>query len=203
MAPTLLDTHRNGVCPSCGRTAFVGLNPYPYHLIRNQFGICGTCLASSEIPINGDLLAQGDRIFINKIVQPNRWDIIAFRNPENPELTMIFRVVGLPGETVVIKDEAVWINDQKLVPPHELARLAYRTGTETETGSVSAIPSQPARLGTAEYFVLGDFPARANDSRMWQRGAPGHSPFAIPASYVEGVAIAIYWPLWRCRELRK
>ena len=43
---------------------------------------------------------------------------------------------------------------------------------------------------------------RAKDSRLWQHGAPGHPPYAVPKSYVIGVADCTYWPLSRCAWLR-
>ena len=57
-------------------------------------------------------------------------------------------------------------------------------------------------LGLDEYFVLGDFSARSKDSRLWQDGAPGHLPYAVPSDHIIGVVTQIYWPpeRWRVFE---
>ena len=62
--------------------------------------------------------------------------------------------------------------------------------------------SRPAKLGDDEYFVLGDFSPQAKDSRLWREGAPGHTPYAVPASHIRGVVTHIYWPPKRWRILR-
>lgn len=141
---------------------------------------------------------------MNKFLPPRRWDIIAFRYPADPATTFVKRLVGLPGETIFIQDGAVWINGQRIEPPEPLRGIQYLDKMDglPQGAEICGSKNKPAVLGKDEYFVLGDFSARAKDSRLWDIGAPGHAPYAVPVSYVLGVVTHIYWPPNRCRVLR-
>jgi signal peptidase I len=124
--------------------------------------------------------------------------------PTNPETALIVagaqekklfvkRLLGLPGEKLEIKDEAVWINGQKWTPPPELSGLIY-TGWATGT-----LPDERAKeprswdLGPDDFFVLGDFTTNSDDSRRWG---------PVPRANLVGVATLIYWPPRAWRILR-
>ena len=123
-------------------------------------------------------------------------------------MKLVKRLVGLPGETVVIKDGAVWIDGRKLDPPLPLKGLNYVTEMPNPENDMPPIPilagtpDRPAVLGADEYFVLGDFSPQSLDSRLFKKGAPGHPPYAVPESYIIGVVTHIYWPPSRWRILR-
>src|SRR6516164_9748011 len=68
---------------------------------------------------------EADRIVVNKLLTPGRWDIIAFYSPTDHDYIYIKRVVGLPGETVFIEDDAIFINDERQTPVGSLSRLKY------------------------------------------------------------------------------
>ncbi len=151
-------------------------------------------------------LIPNDRIMVNKLMKPRRWDIVTFRYPGDPSEIYMMRVVGLPGETIVLKNGSVFINDRLTEFPGGLQGIRYETDLTKLFPGMSPITvwgdeSSPAALGPNEYFVLGDNPT-TNDSRMWNEGAPGHAPYALPESYLEGVVTHIYWPLNRLRTLR-
>ena len=59
---------------------------------------------------------KGDRIFVLKCVyqffEPKRWDVVVFKNPLEPRINYIKRLIGLPDETVEIIDGDIYINDQ-------------------------------------------------------------------------------------------
>ncbi|MEK7073700.1 MAG: signal peptidase I, partial [Patescibacteria group bacterium] len=61
---------------------------------------------------------NGDYILTNKIIykmkDPQRGDIVIFKSPTNKDIDYIKRVIGLPGETVMLKAQHYYINDQLL-----------------------------------------------------------------------------------------
>jgi signal peptidase I len=143
-----------------------------------------------------------DRVAVNKLLAPRRWDIIAFRWPQDPSYEYTKRVVGLPGEEVVIKEGGIWINGTRAEPPAQIASLRFTPGPDGLPEGISGSEKHPARLGMDEYFVVGDFALASSDSRVWRQGAPGHPPFAVPRGYIEGVVGLIYWPPARWRLFR-
>lgn len=87
---------------------------------------------------------------------PERFDVVMFKFPDNEEKDYIKRVIGLPGETVTLKNGKVYINDSK-VPLDE----PYVKGTPNGLGD-----------GTYEvpegcYFMMGDNRNESQDSRFW------------------------------------
>jgi signal peptidase I len=202
MAPTLIGRHLAAPCPRCGSPAF-GSAPLDHRPLQNpELMICSRELRCCEVqdPPLDEL--PGDRFLVCKMIQPRRWDVIAFHLPEDPHTTYCKRLVGLPGETVVIRDGTVWIDGKKQEMPEALRGLEYVTKMEGWFGPVWGSEEYPAKLGADEYFVLGDFSRQAKDSRLWDRGAPGHPPYAVPGSHIIGVATHIYWPYSRWRVLR-
>jgi signal peptidase I len=199
MAPTILGNHFTVTCSTCGGPAY-GSTPsgdFPMKLPV----ICEHFHVHKAMPSTAT--SEGDRIMVAKYLCPRRWDIVAFRLPENPSVVYLKRLVGLPGETVTIKDGAVWISGQRLDPPPSLKELNYVTDLPMlPRMRLAGTPQNPAVLGPGEYFVLGDFSSFSSDSRLWQNGAPGHPHYAVPASYIIGVATHIYWPPSRWRILR-
>lgn len=106
------------------------------------------------------VLQNGDVVLVNRLIynasKPNRGDIIAFK-PNGNENThySIKRIVGLPGETVQIKDGSVYINDVETLE-HIFAEDIEEAG----------IADEPVVLKGNEYFVLGDNHSSSDDSRM-------------------------------------
>jgi hypothetical protein len=96
----------------------------------------------------------------------------------------------------------VWIDGQPLTPPEAIRGIEYLSKLEYWPLELWGTAEKPAKLGADEYFVLGDFSAASKDSRLWQKGASGHSPYAVPASYMIGVVTHIYWPPSRWRIIR-
>ncbi|HEY3391566.1 MAG TPA: signal peptidase I [Lacipirellulaceae bacterium] len=145
---------------------------------------------------------DGDRILVCKPISPRRWDMIVFRYPADPTVNYVMRLVGMPGEKLEIRDGAVWIDHKKTEPPASIAGIRYSPTIEAFGLTHSGPGSEPVELGPDEYFVLGDFVDQSSDSRLWQRGAPGHAPYAVPESHIVGVVINIYWPISRWTSFR-
>jgi signal peptidase I len=149
-------------------------------------------------------LEIGDRVLVNKVVYEigdvHRFDIIVFSNPhpvEGPSRgpigaflhwlgegiglarpaneDYIKRVIGLPGETVEIRDQTVYVNDEPLDEPFL-----------TPDARDSMLDYGPVTVPASSYFVLGD-----------NRGHSGDSRFGlgfIPRGKVVGEAFVIVWP---------
>lgn len=206
MAPTILGDHWTGVCPECGAPTYS--SPEPPGLSSPDDGvlmICSRELRARKVLGPSQETGSGDRFFVNKLLKPARWDLVVYRSPTEPGTTYVKRLVGLPGEQLVIQDGAVWINGQKQAPPERYSGLYYENtldGPFPRGTVVWGAPENPVELGSEEFYVLGDFSARSLDSRLWEEGAPGHPPYALPASNLVGVVTHIYWPLNRSRVIR-
>ncbi|MCK4368190.1 MAG: signal peptidase I [Dehalococcoidales bacterium] len=120
-------------------------------------------------------LHEEERILANKVVyhfhEPERGDVIILHPPFNPELVYIKRIIALPGDTVEVRDGAVYVNGIKLDEP-------YIQEPPTYTFPLTGIAGD-------EYFVLGDNRNNANDS---------HKGWAVPRENIIGKAWLSFWP---------
>jgi signal peptidase I len=206
MAPTILGEHVTAPCPRCGAPAYGSALMHSSMIERREnpddfVMICSKELRSCKArPLTE--AGGSDRILVNKLVTPRRWDIIAFRLPSDPSVIYIKRLVGLPGEEFQLREGSIWINGKKIEPPEELRGIEYLTSIEFQGRSFTGVGSSAVRLADREHFVLGDFSAQAADSRLWEVGAPGYAPYAVPESHIIGVVTHIYWPISRWRAFR-
>jgi len=101
---------------------------------------------------------DGQYLIINEIgyrfEEPQRGDVVVFRYPLDPSEYFIKRIVGLPGETVVVDDGNVFINTKELSEQYLPKGL-------TTYGNITL------SLAGDEYFVLGDNRPASHDSRRW------------------------------------
>ena len=101
-----------------------------------------------------------DNLIIDKVSyhfrDPERYEIIVFPYRYAEETFYIKRIIGLPGETVQIKDGYVYINEQK---------LEESFGREVIRADRYGQAAEPITLGEDEYFVLGDNRNESADSR--------------------------------------
>ncbi len=118
MAPTLRGDHFEIACPECGYEYDHG---FPMGRIRpaNLYHVntdpkcpnCGHYCQRPILPKSG-----GDRILVFKcgyhFSDPKRWDVFVFKNPTEPRINYIKRVIGRPGEKVEIVDGDIFINDR-------------------------------------------------------------------------------------------
>lgn len=203
MAPTLLGEHLEAPCPRCGAPAYgsrveAGRQLPPEGLQM----ICSKEMKSVFVANPPRNLSGGDRMLVCKLLKPKRWDLIAFRYPKDPSVSHVKRLVGLPGEKLEIRDGAIWINGEKQEAPEAVRGIHFSPTIETNGRVFSGPGSAPVQLGSDEYFVLGDFVEQAADSRLWEQGAPGYPPYAVPESHIIGVAINVYWPISRWAGFR-
>lgn len=121
-------------------------------------------------------LLPKDRIiglmFTYRFREPQRFDVIIFKYPEDRRKNFVKRLIGLPGETVKIRGGQVFINEQPL------AMEGYTlTPDDAYFGPVTVPPS--------EYFVLGDNRPNSADSRVWG---------FLPRKNVMGTGWLRIWP---------
>ena len=156
-------------------------------------------------------LHNGERIFVNKLIyyglpKLQRGDIIVFWFPDNPSKSYIKRIIGLPGETIVLCSGRVFINGVQLNEPY----IAADKNRSFSNPNYSAPNPQTPTLGQAffkycdnasgtnssppppvpshYYFVMGDNRDASSDSRSWG---------VVPEKYIYGKALFRYWPLAR------
>jgi len=136
-----------------------------------------------------DNLKIGDHLVVNKFIfgpGPNfllpmreirRGDIIVFRYPVQPETDFVKRVIGLPGETVDIRNKEVFINGVKLDEP-------YVTHQDPHTYPYPFRDQFHWVVAADQYFVLGDNRDDSRDSRYWGN---------VPRSMITGRPFMVYW----------
>ena len=94
-----------------------------------------------------------------RLHDPERGDVVIFRYPRDPSKFFIKRVIGLPGDTIIIEDQRVTIVNEE-----------HPDGTIlNEPYSEALPPAAPMSetLGDREYFVMGDNRDESSDSRTW------------------------------------
>ncbi len=105
---------------------------------------------------------DGDYLIVDEISyrfgSPQRGDVIVFYSPTMPSQRFIKRILGLPGEEVVIENGIIEVKGEEGV--QVLDESDYLSGAET-IGDVKVF------LGEGEYFVLGDNRDSSYDSRRW------------------------------------
>ncbi len=124
---------------------------------------------------------NGDYILTNKIIykmaEPQRGDIVIFKSPTNKDIDYIKRVIGLPGETVMLKDQRFYINGNLLEERYEYNKPVFG-GSFLQDGVEIIVPED-------HYFVSGDNRPGSSDSREF--GPISKYDFI-------GKAFLRYWP---------
>lgn len=113
---------------------------------------------------------------------PQRFDVVICRYPGRGDTNFVKRVVGLPGDTVEIRNGYLYINDEKQDEPY--IRDEYRNGWLNTFG--------PYTVPEGEYFVLGDHRNNSNDSR---------SQGAISRDMIVGHARTVLYPFNEIRGI--
>lgn len=132
----------------------------------------------SPVTVNGKsmdpTLHDGEHLFINKVSDPKRFDIIVFPAPDEENAEYIKRVIGLPGDKVEYKEDQLYINGKKYDEPYlDSEKAALKNGyltTDAEGDpnfTMADIPNSDGSLTVpkGELFVLGDNRQVSKDSR--------------------------------------
>lgn len=144
-------------------------------------------LAGCRRPYVQNSSAMEPTIHPNEVIQvqmdaylaclPKRWDVVLFRPPKKSVLTgssehdlgvWVFRIVGIPGDTVSFDDTGLLLNGKSpLGRPPSMDKIRYLKTTESDLSERWCSPTYPITVPPNHYFVLGDNPEHANDSRSW------------------------------------
>lgn len=104
-------------------------------------------------------LNTGDKVIVNKIIykisKPKYGDVAVFKHPDHESILFVKRVIGLPGDKIVIKQGKVYLNDSDI--PIEEPYVMY-----ADTGDYG-----PYIVPEGHYFMLGDNRNESQDSRFW------------------------------------
>ena len=146
-----------------------------------------------------DTLLIGDHLLVNKFIygvqlpgvdgrfltirEPERGDIVVFEFPEDRGMSywkrrdFIKRVVGLPGDTVEVRDKKLLVNGQPLLIPEAV----FKDGTN-QPGPRDNMA--PVKVPAGHYFAMGDNRDRSYDSRFWG---------FVSNQEIKGLAFIKYW----------
>jgi signal peptidase I len=156
-------------------------------------------------------LLIGDHLLVNKLVYSpslgpledalfgkkpiERGHVVVFKFPEDPTRDFIKRVIGLPGETVEIKDKQVLVNGTPLVEPYAHFIEAPLRPDDPEyalrAGRTIRDDWGPQVVPEGQLLVLGDNRDNSRDSRFWG---------FLPKDQVKGRALLVYWSYEATRE---
>lgn len=122
---------------------------------------------------------DGERLLVDKLSyrfrEPRHGEVIVFRYPADRQKRFIKRIVGLPGDEILIRDFTVYVNGQPL------EEASYTLGPTLR-------PFGPVVVPEGTYFVLGDNRNRSEDSRNPLVGF-------VPRDHIVGRALFVYWPI--------
>ncbi len=125
---------------------------------------------------------DGEYLLTDKISyrlnSPKRGEVIIFKAPKNEEYDYIKRIIGLPGDTVMVKSGRVYINGKVIFENYLPADFQTSAGDLWQEGKTVTIPAN-------NYFVMGDNRDHSSDSRDWG---------PVPKENIIGKAFFRYWP---------
>ena len=129
----------------------------------------------------------GEHLFGNRLTykffrDPERYDIVIFRDPDDDKRLLIKRIIGLPGDTIDIRGGDVYVNGSE-VP---LTDSFCMEPDSTTTGKLTF----PITVPEDSYFMLGDNRVHSKDARYW------NNTF-VKREKILGNAMFRYWPVWK------
>ncbi len=114
-----------------------------------------------------------------RFADPKRGDVIVFQSHTEPEKDFIKRVIGLPGDTIMLKEGDIYINEAKIDQSAFLSDdVKTFSGAFLQEGQSITIPKD-------EYIVMGDNRGNSSDSREWG---------FVKKDEIVGQTIVVYWP---------
>ena len=133
-------------------------------------------------------LLVGDYVMVDKSAYrgpaPQRGDIVVFAYPQDARRDFIKRIIGIPGDTVVVRGQQVLVNGEALVEPYVKLDAATPAASAQPGYCGYAYACEPARVPADSYFVMGDNRQNSQDSRYWG---------FVKREKIKGKAYQIYW----------
>lgn len=119
--------------------------------------------------------------------RPERGDVIVFRYPGNPKEFYIKRILGLPGESIIVGDNAVVVFNERFPDGFSVAEQTYLPATNpTYCGNNTTFCGRKVEIKENEYYVMGDNREHSSDSRAFG---------PVNKSFIAGLAWLRLWPL--------
>jgi signal peptidase I len=121
MAPALLGQHKSTICPCCRHPVCVGVidTAAPSGKTDPMWGACCPNCGCGELELEGQPVSVGEQLLVNRCLfdlrRPRRWEMAVFLSPLVPLRAFVKRVVGLPGESIQLREGDVYID-------HDIAR---------------------------------------------------------------------------------
>ncbi len=149
-------------------------------------------LAFPEIVVGTSMeptLAQGERLLVERITPKmnklERGDIVIFNPPGNGNIDYVKRIIGMPGEALMIKDCEVYIVDS-------LGREQKLTSEYLSVGTCTAGDSKVVNIPEDSFYVLGDNRSHSADSRVFG---------SLKKDRISGKVFVRFWPLGKFSKL--
>jgi signal peptidase I len=158
-------------------------------LLVNNFVIVNTSVLSGSME---NTIMTNDRVVAFRLSylfsDPERYDIVVFRYPEDESKLYVKRIVGLPGETIEVRQGEVYINGSDTPLRSDFVRF----------DPVYTAPDFAAyTIPEGEYFMMGDNRDRSDDSRRWGKPVEGSDVWenkTVERGKILGKAVFRYWP---------
>lgn len=139
-------------------------------------------------PAMAPALEREDFVFVSKFAyrgsEPERGDIVVFEYPRDRNLDYVKRVMGLPGETIEIRDQVLFVDGRKVEDPWGV--FINEGGPPSRSSRLDNFG--PVVVPEGEYFMLGDNRNKSVDSRLF-----GY----VSRELLIGKVILCYWPVSR------
>lgn len=182
MAPTLYGRHKEATCRECGQHITVGASG---ELDRNSGRLAGR-VTTALCPNCGSLNDQiydtvpfnGDRICVTKFPyefsEPDRWDVFVFKYPADPQTNYIKRLVGLPGETIRLRNgnAYLWDGEQETILRKPLDK---QRAIQIPVHDNSHVPQRLLDAGWPERWAAVERSADGNGPGGWSESVTGWS----------------------------
>ena len=131
-------------------------------------------------------LHNGDRMVLSKVGDVHRFDVVILKAPDE-NVEYIKRVIGMPGDTVEMKNGVLYINGKKVDQPFINTEALAKQTVFIDDFTLESLTGE-AKVPEGKYFVLGDNRGVSKDSRMIG---------FIDRSAIEGKAVFTIWPFGR------